>query len=151
MNKNVGWPSDTKGMGKRNVVIAQNTCTLACMLETNPLSISLGDNGCVTPSFSAVSEGRPLGLCLLTVKVPNCDHPIQFGGLLNELPLPQPSSPIPFWLSSPVHYYSLFISCELKARTMVASHGCCLQCFLWLENMFFLMGRSEIIASLVME
>jgi len=106
---------------------------------------------CDTPSFSANREGRPLGLCLLTFKVPNFDHPIQFGGLLNELPLPQPSSPIPFWLSSSIHCYSLFISCELKAWNMVASHGCCLQCFLRLENMVFLIGRLEIIASLVME
>ncbi len=116
-----------------------------------PFSISTGDNGCVAPIFSANGEGRPLGLCLLTFEVPNCDHPIQFGGLLNELPLPQPSRSIPFWLSSPIHYYWLFISCELKAWTMVASHGCCLQCFLWLGNMVFLMGRLEIIASLVVE
>ncbi len=136
--------------GERNVVIAQNTCTSACVLKTSPLSISIGDNGSLTPSFSANSKCRPLELCLLTF-VPNCEHPIQFGGLLNELPLPQPSSPILFWLSSPIHYYSLFISCELKAWTMVASHGCCFQCFLWLENMVFLMGWLEIIASLVME
>ncbi len=64
----LGGQVTQKGGGKRNVVIAQNTCTSACVLKTNPLAISIGDNGCVTPSFSANSEVGLQGFAFLHSK-----------------------------------------------------------------------------------